>query len=143
MREWSYPYLNSVATTLLRSARAAYRGANLPEQPLVSLSETSCLWLTWAGTITQQTLVLAAQHLGMEGVDEKGIALLFRDPSHVVAERLHSGIRSVTEEQLVSQLEFPETHKFDCYLTQQLLRRSFAAGQLDLTGARAKVAALG
>jgi ATP-dependent Lhr-like helicase len=125
-------YLNSTATRWLSQARAIAVSSNVNTGSWFDLSANRCLLFTWLGTRTQRTIVLLAKAAGLDAIDED-IAIEFPGS----AQQVRSTLRPLLEDRpsaldLATHAPFKERRKYDRFLSEHLLARSFAHDALDL-----------
>ena len=143
-----YPYLMKNAVARLEQARftAAHSGA--AEKPLINLGGNMWCLLPWVGTYTFLTMerflkIKCADRLGLRNLDsarpffiqftmKADEATFFR----VLAEEIRKPIDPM---ELVYPKELPLFDKYDEYLPEELVKKGFAFGVLDVDGLREKV----
>lgn len=143
-----YPYLMKNAVVRLEQARftAAHSGA--AEKPLINLGGNMWCLLPWVGTYTFLTMerflkIKCADRLGLRNLDsarpffiqftmKADEATFFR----VLAEEIRKPIDPM---ELVYPKELPLFDKYDEYLPEELVKKGFALGVLDVDGLREKV----
>lgn len=143
-----YPYLMKNAVARLEQARftAAHSGA--AEKTLINLGGNMWCLLPWVGTYTFLTMerflkIKCADRLGLRGLDsarpffiqftmKADEATFFR----VLAEEVRKPIDPM---ELVYPKELPLFGKYDEYLPEELVKKGFALGVLDVDGLREKV----
>ena len=146
--ERSYPYLMKNAVARLEQARftAAHSGA--AKEPLINLGGTMWCLLPWVGTYPFLAMerflkIKCAERLGLRNLDsarpyymqftmKADRATFFR----VVLEEIQKPIDPL---ELVYPKELPLFDKYDEYLPEELVRKGFALGVLDLAGLRETV----
>lgn len=143
-----YPYLMKNAVARLEQARftAAHSGA--AEKPLINLGGNMWCLLPWVGTYTFLTMerflkIKCADHLGLRNLDSaRPFFIQFTmkaDESaffRVLAEEIRKPIDPM---ELVYPKELPLFDKYDEYLPEELVKKGFALGVLDVDGLREKV----
>lgn len=143
-----YPYLMKNAVTRLEQARftAAHSGA--AEKPLINLGGNMWCLLPWVGTYTFLTMerflkIKCADRLGLRNLDSaRPFFIQFTmkaDESaffRVLAEEIRKPIDPM---ELVYPKELPLFDKYDEYLPEELVKKGFALGVLDVDGLREKV----
>lgn len=143
-----YPYLMKNAVARLEQARftAAHSGA--AEKPLINLGGNMWCLLPWVGTYTFLTMerflkIKCADRLGLRNLDSaRPFFIQFTmkaDESaffRVLAEEIRKPIDPM---ELVYPKELPLFDKYDEYLPEELVRKGFAFGVLDVDGLREKV----
>ena len=143
-----YPYLMKNAVARLEQARftAAHSGA--AEKTLINLGGNMWCLLPWVGTYTFLTMerflkIRCADRLGLRNLDsarpffiqftmKADEATFFR----VLAEEIRKPIDPM---ELVYPKELPLFDKYDEYLPEELVKKGFALGVLDMDGLREKV----
>ncbi len=143
-----YPYLMKNAVARLEQARftAAHSGA--AEKPLINLGGNMWCLLPWVGTYTFLTMerflkIKCADRLGLRNLDSaRPFFIQFTmkaDEStffRVLAEEIRKPIDPM---ELVYPKELPLFDKYDEYLPEELVKKGFAFGVLDVGGLREKV----
>lgn len=143
-----YPYLMKNAVARLEQARftAAHSGA--AEKPLINLEGNMWCLLPWVGTYTFLTMerflkIKCADRLGLRNLDSaRPFFIQFTmkaDESaffRVLAEEIRKPIDPM---ELVYPKELPLFDKYDEYLPEELVKKGFALGVLDVDGLREKV----
>ena len=140
-----YPYLMKNAVARLEQARftAAHSGA--AEKTLINLGGNMWCLLPWVGTYTFLTMerflkIRCADRLGLRNLDsarpffiqftmKADEATFFR----VLAEEIRKPIDPM---ELVYPKELPLFDKYDEYLPEELVKKGFALGVLDVDGLR-------
>lgn len=143
-----YPYLMKNAVARLEQARftAAHSGA--ADKTLINLGGNMWCLLPWVGTYTFLTMerflkIKCADRLGLRNLDsarpffiqftmKADEAAFFR----VLAEEIRKPIDPM---ELVYPKELPLFDKYDEYLPEELVKKGFALGVLDVDGLREKV----
>lgn len=143
-----YPYLMKNAVARLEQARftAAHSGA--ADKTLINLGGNMWCLLPWVGTYTFLTMerflkIKCADRLGLRGLDsarpffiqftmKADEATFFR----VLAEEIRKPIDPM---ELVYPKELPLFDKYDEYLPEELVKKGFALGVLNVDGLREKV----
>lgn len=143
-----YPYLMKNAVARLEQARftAAHSGA--AEKTLINLGGNMWCLLPWVGTYTFLTMerflkIKCADRLGLRNLDSaRPFFIQFTmkaDESaffRVLAEEIRKPIDPM---ELVYPKELPLFDKYDEYLPEELVKKGFAFGVLDVDGLREKV----
>ena len=143
-----YPYLMKNAVARLEQARftAAHSGA--AEKPLINLGGNMWCLLPWVGTYTFLTMerflkIKCADRLGLRNLDSaRPFFIQFTmkaDESaffRVLAEEIRKPIDPM---ELVYPKELPLFDKYDEYLPEELVKKGFALGVLDVDGLREMV----
>ena len=143
-----YPYLMKNAVARLEQARftAAHSGA--ADKTLINLGGNMWCLLPWVGTYTFLTMerflkIRCADRLGLRNLDsarpffiqftmKADEATFFR----VLAEEIRKPIDPM---ELVYPKELPLFDKYDEYLPEELVKKGFALGVLDVDGLREKI----
>ena len=143
-----YPYLMKNAVARLEQARftAAHSGA--ADKTLINLGGNMWCLLPWVGTYTFLTMerflkIKCADRLGLRNLDSaRPFIIQFTmkaDESaffRVLAEEIRKPIDPM---ELVYPKELPLFDKYDEYLPEELVKKGFALGVLDVDGLREKV----
>ena len=143
-----YPYLMKNAVARLEQARftAAHSGA--ADKMLINLGGNMWCLLPWVGTYTFLTMerflkIKCADRLGLRNLDSaRPFFIQFTmkaDEStffRVLAEEIRKPIDPL---ELVYPKELPLFDKYDEYLPEELVKKGFALGVLDVDGLREKV----
>lgn len=143
-----YPYLMKNAVARLEQARftAAHSGA--ADKTLINLGGNMWCLLPWVGTYTFLTMerflkIKCADRLGLRNLDSaRPFFIQFTmkaDESaffRVLAEEIRKPIDTM---ELVYPKELPLFDKYDEYLPEELVKKGFALGVLDVDGLREKV----
>lgn len=143
-----YPYLMKNAVARLEQARftAAHSGA--AEKTLINLGGNMWCLLPWVGTYTFLTMerflkIKCAARLGLRGLDSaRPFFIQFTMKAdeetffRVLAEEIRKPIDPM---ELVYPKELPLFDKYDEYLPEELVKKGFALGVLDVDGLREKV----
>ena len=143
-----YPYLMKNAVARLEQARftAAHSGA--AEKTLINLGGNMWCLFPWVGTYTFLTMerflkIKCADRLGLRNLDSaRPFFIQFTmkaDESaffRVLAEEIRKPIDPM---ELVYPKELPLFDKYDEYLPEELVKKGFALGVLDVDGLREKV----
>ena len=138
-----YPYLLRNARARLSQARHVARNAHVTDQPLVCLGGTSWCLFPWLGSYAFLALerflkIRCAAELGIKGLDSsrpyfmqftmRADAQTFYD---VVQEE---AARPIDPMELVYPGEVPRFDKYDEFVPDELVRKGFAYGVLDVDG---------
>ena len=143
-----YPYLMKNAVARLEQARftAAHSGA--AEKPLINLGGNMWCLLPWVGTYTFLTMerflkIKCADRLGLRNLDSaRPFFIQFTMKAdedaffRVLAEEIRKPIDPM---ELVYPKELPLFDKYDEYLPEELVKKGFAFGVLDVDGLREKI----
>lgn len=135
----AFEYLDAAGRGFLADARSAYRRAGGIESQFISVGDRTCLWFTWTGTRVQRTLMMLADRAKLQATDRR-IAIEFAGSPESIASALIDAVERVgSSEDLAEGVPMTGWRKFDGYLAEELLRRSFVHDWLDLPKARAKI----
>ena len=143
-----YPYLMKNAVARLEQARftAAHSGA--AEKTLINLGGNMWCLLPWVGTYTFLTMerflkIKCADRLGLRNLDSaRPFFIQFTMKAdeetffRVLAEEIRKPIDPM---ELVYPKELPLFDKYDEYLPEELVKKGFALGVLDVDGLREKI----
>lgn len=143
-----YPYLMKNAVARLEQARftAAHSGA--ADKTLINLGGNMWCLLPWVGTYTFLTMerflkIRCADRLGLRNLDSaRPFFIQFTMKAdeetffRVLAEEIRKPIDPM---ELVYPKELPLFDKYDEYLPEELVKKGFAFGVLDVDGLREKV----
>lgn len=143
-----YPYLMKNAVARLEQARftAAHSGA--ADKTLINLGGNMWCLLPWVGTYTFLTMerflkIKCADRLGLRNLDSaRPFFIQFTMKAdeetffRVLAEEIRKPIDPM---ELVYPKELPLFDKYDEYLPEELVKKGFALGVLDVDGLRKKV----
>lgn len=143
-----YPYLMKNAVARLEQARftAAHSGA--ADKTLINLGGNMWCLLPWVGTYTFLTMerflkIKCADRLGLRNLDSaRPFFIQFTMKAdeetffRVLAEEIRKPIDPM---ELVYPKELPLFDKYDEYLPEELVKKGFALGVLDVDGLREKV----
>ena len=143
-----YPYLMKNAVARLAQARftAAHSGA--AEKTLINLGGNMWCLLPWVGTYTFLTMerflkIKCADRLGLRNLDSaRPFFIQFTMKAdeetffRVLAEEIRKPIDPM---ELVYPKELPLFDKYDEYLPEELVKKGFALGVLDVDGLREKI----
>jgi len=143
-----YPYLMKNAVARLEQARRTAVHSGAASEVLINLGGRMWCLLPWLGTYAFLTLerflkVKCAALLGLRNLDSaRPFYMQFTMQAdektffRVVAEEIQKPIDPM---ELVYPKELPLFDKYDEYLPEELVRKGFALGVLDLEGLRARV----
>jgi ATP-dependent Lhr-like helicase len=128
-------YLNARAAHWMSQARMAAIAADLANSSWHPLLSERCLLFTWCGTRTQRTIALLARAVGIASID-RDIALEIHAPIKSARDRLsHFVSQPIDLEGLLHLVPFKERRKYDDFLPDTLLDKSYARDALDLNEA--------
>lgn len=143
-----YPYLMKNAVARLEQARFTAKNSGAAEQTLINLGGNLWCLLPWVGTYAFLTLerflkVKCADRLGLRNLDSaRPFYIQFAMKAdadtffRVVAEEIRKPIDPM---ELIYPKELPLFEKYDEYLPEELVKKGFALGVLDLEGLRKTV----
>ncbi len=143
-----YPYLMRHAVCRLREARETFAKAEMGDRPLISLGGNMWALFPWLGTYSFLALerflkIRCGKRLGLKGLNPSR-PYYIQFTMHVSEEEFY---RIVVEEasmgidpmELVYPKENPVFEKYDEYVPEELVRKGFALGVLDVEGMRKRV----
>ena len=146
--EKQYPYLMRHAVFRLADARETFRQSRMGERPLVHLGGKMWALFPWLGSYAFLALerflkLRCAPHLGLKGL--QSVRPYYMQFTMQVSEE--EFYRILTEEaetdfdaqELVYPNEVPVFEKYDEYVPEELVRKGFAYGVLDLAGMKQRV----
>lgn len=143
-----YPYLMPHATARLAEARRTARAAELAEHPLVNLGGNMWVLFPWLGSYAFLALerflkVRCGEQLGLRGLSPtRPYYLLFTmDASEGEFYRITAdeAAKDFDPLELVYPGEEPKFEKYDEFVPDELVRKGFAYGVLDVTSMRRRV----
>ena len=146
--EKSYPYLMKNAAARLGQARFTARASGAADRALIPLGGKMWCLLPWLGTYAflamERFLKLkCAERLGLRNLDSgRPFFIQFTmesDEEGFFAVLFEEIKKPVDPLELVYPKELPLFDKYDEYLPEELLRKGFAYGVLDLEGLRARI----
>lgn len=144
----SYPYLMTNARARLLQARHVAQNGGITERPLINLGGDTWALFPWLGSYAFLALerllkIKCAKELGLKGLDpSRPYFLQFRMNAdektfyQVCAEAAESDFAPI---ELVYPGEVPYFNKYDEFLPEELVRKGFAEGVLDIEGMRERV----
>lgn len=130
------PYLDKQATELLAEARSTYGRFNLDENSVLQFGKDVCVF-TWCGDWVNDTLVLMLSRRGIRSTNE-GMYLAILDSE---ADRIRDIFHDIAiddsppGEYLAQSVGTKLREKWDWLLTEELLCKSFASTELNVTDA--------
>ena len=146
--EKAYPSLMRHAVFRLKEARESFRNAGIDRKPLISLGGKMWALFPWLGSYAFLALerflkIRCAPRLGLRGLSsarpyymqftmQVGEEEFFR----VLTEEAESGIDPM---ELLYPRENPVFEKYDEFVPEELVRKGFACGVLDLEGMKKRV----
>ena len=143
-----YPYLMKNAVARLQQARYTAGHAGTAERPLINMGGNMWCLLPWVGSYTFLAMerflkIKCADRLGLKNFDSaRPYYMQFTMTAdaqtffEVVAEEIRKPIDPM---ELVYPKELPLFDKYDEYLPEELVRKGFARGVLDLDGLKEAV----
>ncbi|MDE7261398.1 MAG: DEAD/DEAH box helicase [Oscillospiraceae bacterium] len=143
-----YPYLMKNAAARLENARFTARHSDTGRKPLLNLGGNMWCLLPWVGTYTFLALerflkIKCGERLGLRNLDSaRPYYVQFNMKAdegtfyRVVAEEIGKPIDPL---ELVYPKELPLFDKYDEFLPEELVKKGFAYGVLDLDGLREMV----
>lgn len=146
----AYPYLGPNARARLALARRVAANAGIASRPLVNLGGTMWCLFPWLGSYAFLALerllkLRCAARLGLKGLDSsRPYFMQFKMAPgvdedtfmHVVKEEAEVDFDPI---ELVYPGEVPLFDKYDAFLPEELVRKGFAEGVLDIEGMRERV----
>ncbi len=141
----SYPYLMKNAVIRLASARTAADNAKLADRNLICLGGNMYCLFPWLGTYSFLALerflkLRCGKRLGIHGIDASRpyflqfvMSVSEQDFWKILREELQQPIDPMS---LVYPGEVPVFDKYDEYLPEELVKKGFAYGVLDIEGMR-------
>ncbi|MCH4053399.1 MAG: DEAD/DEAH box helicase [Atopobiaceae bacterium] len=143
-----YPYLRENARARLAHARRVAEAAHIDTDPLVSLGGTSWALLPWLGTYSFLALERVIKRrmpkeLGIKGIDvSRPYFMQFQmsaSPEEFLSALVEAALSDFDPMELLFPGEVPVFDKYDEFLPEELVRKGFAYGVLDVEGMRARV----
>lgn len=146
--ERQYPYLMKNAVARLQQARFTTANSGAAEKPLINLGGSMWCLLPWVGTYVFLAMerflkIKCADRLGLKNFDSaRPYYMQFTMKAdektffYVVSEEIRKPIDPL---ELVYAKELPLFDKYDEYLPEELVKKGFACGVLDLEGLRETV----
>ena len=143
-----YPYLLTNARARLAQARHVAAAAGVTKRPLINLGGDTWALFPWLGSYAFLALerllkIKCADELGLKGLDpSRPYFMQFRMTAdedtffEVVAAEAEADFAPI---ELVYPGEVPYFDKYDEYLPEELVRKGFAEGVLDIAGMRERV----
>ena len=149
LEDTEYAYLQPGAKARLAAARQLAQKEGFESSRLFPLEGNACCILPWAGTIAVRTLERFLRLHCRDALKIKGV--VGRSPYFLVVNMgkcstvsLYHEIKSLSDrrlavEELLGEEEVPKLQKYDEFIPPDLLRRAFAADQLNLADLSAAV----
>lgn len=137
----SYPYLMKNATARLKEARAAAQSSGMLEHPLINLGGKMWCLFPWTGTYSFLALERllrrkCAKRLGLRGFNSvRPYYMQFSmdvDEQHFYEILQEEAAADFDPLDLLFDKEVPSFDKYDPYLPDELIRKGFAEGVLDI-----------
>ena len=143
-----YPYLMPHAVCRLAEARETFRRSGMLSRPLISLGGKMWALFPWVGTYTflamERFLKLrCGKRLGLKGLQSTR-PYYMQFTMQVSEEEFYRIISEEAEKdfeplELVYPKEVPVFEKYDEYVPEELVRKGFAYGILDMEGLRERI----
>jgi ATP-dependent helicase Lhr and Lhr-like helicase len=137
-----YPYLQPGAHTRLQQARQLAKKYALDRNYLFPLEDNFCCILPWCGTLAYRTLerylrLHCRDALKFKGVYGKSPYYIVLNLGEAHLEGLRQELKSLVDrplkpEDLLKPEEAPKIQKYDEFIPESLLRKSFAHDQLNI-----------
>ena len=146
-----YPYLQPNARARLAQARHVAENGALTKTPLVSLGGNMWCLLPWLGSYAFLALerllkIKCAEELGLKGLDSsRPYYMTFIMKPDITPEAFYNVVANEAEllddpMELIYPGEVPNFEKYDELVPEELVRKGFAEGTLDVAGMKARVA---
>ena len=143
-----YPYLMPHAVCRLADARETFQNSHMADRPLVHLGGRMWALFPWVGTYAFLALerflkLRCGQRLGLKGLQSS--RPYYMQFTMQVSEAEFYEIVSLEAEkeidplELVYEKEVPVFEKYDEYVPEELVRKGFACGVLDMEGMKQRV----
>ncbi|MBQ9009990.1 MAG: DEAD/DEAH box helicase [Clostridia bacterium] len=146
--EKTYPYLMKHAVCRLADARESFRKSGMADHPLVHLGGNMWALFPWLGTYAFLALerflkIRCGNRLELKGLNTRRpycmqFTMKVTEPEfyQIVAEE---AAKEIDPMELVYPKEIPVFEKYDEYVPEELIRKGFAYGILDIAGMQARV----
>ena len=143
-----YPYLMKNAVARLEQARFTATHSGAAEKPLINLGGNMWCLLPWVGTYAFLTLerflkIKCAGRIGLRNLDSARpffIQFTMKADEKTFFRVLSEEIRKpIDPMELVYPGELPLFDKYDEYLPEELVKKGFALGVLDIDGLRERI----
>ncbi len=143
-----YPYLMSHACARLAEARETFRKSMMSERPLVHLGGKMWALFPWLGSYAFLALerflkLRCGERLGLKGMNSSRpyymqftIQVSEAEFYEIVAEEAEKAFDAL---ELVYPKEVPVFEKYDEYVPEELVRKGFANGVLDIEGMKERI----
>lgn len=144
----SYPYLLKNAAARLEQARHISKNSDLTNRPLICLGGDMWCFFPWVGTYSffaaERILKLkCANRLGIRGLDSYRpyfIRFTMESTPEEFFRVLKEEANALSDPmELVYPNEVPVFEKYDQYVPDQLVKKGFAYGILDIEGIKARI----
>lgn len=146
--ENNYPYLLKHARCRLRDARDSFAKSGLAESPLINLGGRMWALFPWLGSYAFLALerflkIRCAKRLGLKGLTSVR-PYYMQFTMQVSAEEFYriaaeEAAQEFDAQELVYPKEVPVFEKYDEYVPEELIRKGFAYGVLDVEGMKRRV----
>ncbi len=146
--EKQYPYLMRHAVCRLADARETFRKSRISERPLISLGGKMWALFPWVGSYAFLALerflkLRCAQRLGLKGLQSSRPYYMQFTMQASEAEFYETVCEEAARDfdalELVYPKEVPVFEKYDEYVPEELVRKGFAYGVLDVESMRRRV----
>ncbi len=146
--EKSYPYLMKNAVARLNQSRFTARASGAADRWLINLGGNMWCLLPWLGTYAFLAMerflkIKCTERLGLRNLDSARpffIQFTMSADENTFYQVLFEEIKKpIDPMELVYPKELPLFDKYDEYLPEELLRKGFAYGVLDLEGLRSRI----
>ena len=146
--EKNYPYLMKHAVCRLAEARETFRRSLMAQRPLVPLGGKMWVLFPWLGTYAFLAMerflkIRCGQSLGLKGMNSARPYYIQFTMLADEAEFYEVVCKSVEQEidplKLVYPKEVPVFEKYDEYVPEELVRKGFACGVLDVQGMKQRM----
>ena len=146
--EKNYPYLMKHAVCRLAEARETFRRSLMAQRPLVPLGGKMWVLFPWLGTYAFLAMerflkIRCGQSLGLKGMNSARPYYIQFTMQADEAEFYEVVCKSVEQEidplELVYPKEVPVFEKYDEYVPEELVRKGFACGVLDVQGMKQRM----
>ncbi len=144
----TYPYLRPHAVSRLASARATFAQAGIADRPLISLGGKMWALFPWLGSYAFLALerflkLRCGKRLGLKGLSSAR-PYYMQFTMQVTEEEFYEILAEEAEkefepETLLYPKEVPVFEKYDEYVPEELVRKGFAEGVLDIKGMKERV----
>ncbi len=136
-------YLDPTAASILADARTLARASGLLDGGLIG-DGPRVAWFTWAGSRVDRTLRGMGEYLAGLKAREAGLGLVFDGATEADVGAAYQKLLEAPPEAEALAARYPDRarEKYDPYLSDDLLARTFARDHLDLDGALAAIRSL-